>query len=45
MVLKKKSKSIMDELHESEDGNGKVMFSYIKKKGKHKRAKISSINK
>lgn len=27
------------------DANGKVKFSYIKKKGKHKRAKINTTNK
>ena len=45
MSSKKKSKSVMDELYESEDANGKVMFSYIKKKGKHKRAKVNTPNK
>ena len=27
------------------DGTGKVKFSYIKKKGKHKRGKVNSTNK
>ena len=27
------------------DNNGKVKFSYLKKKGKHKRAKIDTSNK
>ena len=44
MPVKKKSKSVMDELYEFEDDNGKVMFSFIKKKGKHKRAKRNTKN-
>ena len=44
MPVKKKSKSVMDELNEFEDDNGKVMFSFIKKKGKHKRAKRNTKN-
>ena len=35
----------MDDLYEWKDEKGDVKFSYIKKKGKHKRAKISTSNK
>ena len=44
MAKKKKVYSVMDDLYEFEDENGKTRFSYIKKKGKHKRAKRSSKN-
>ena len=45
MAKKKKVYSVMDDLYEFEDENGKIRFSYIKKKGKHKRAKVNSSNK
>ena len=45
MAKKKKVYSVMDDLYEFEDENGKVRFSYIKKKGKHKRGKVNSTNK
>ncbi len=36
--LKKKDKDLADQM-------GRVKFSYIKKKGKHKRAKVNSTDK
>ena len=45
MAKNKKVYSVMDDLYEWKDDKGDVKFSYIKKKGKHKRAKISTSNK
>ena len=41
MSKKKKVYSVMDDLYEWKDEKGDVRFSYIKKKGKHKRGKRS----
>jgi len=45
MSRKKKSKSAINDLYKFEDEDGNVKFSWIKKKGKHKRAKVNTTNK